>query len=83
MPQQTDKPTQREEIRIDRVNRSSHPPSPQGLNPMQRWQIETDGQQPWNALAAVIRDAGWQESVAERGTSSTEGQNGSVGTIAK
>jgi hypothetical protein len=50
---------------------------------MQRWQIETDGQQPWNALASVTRDVGWQERVAEQGTSSTEGQNGSVGTIAK
>jgi hypothetical protein len=50
---------------------------------MQRWKTETDGQQPWNALASFTQVAGWKEHVAEQRQPSTKGQNGSVWTNAE
>ncbi|CZR60214.1 uncharacterized protein PAC_10110 [Phialocephala subalpina] len=87
MPQQTPTSTHRDEIRIDRSKHSSQPPSSttnsRKLTPMQKWKTETDGQQPWNALASFTQVAGRKEHIAEQVTSSTKGQNGSVGTDAE
>src|SRR5258708_35353696 len=87
MPQQTPTSTHRDKIRIDISKHSSQSPSSttnsRTLTPMQRWKTETDGQQPWNALASFTQVAGWKEQVAEQGQTSTKGQNGSVWTNAE
>jgi hypothetical protein len=75
------------ETRIDSPNRSSHPSTlaaaTQNHTPMGRWESEKAEDQPWNAFAASKTDSGWRECFGLQVTSSTKGEQVSVGEETK
>jgi hypothetical protein len=75
------------ETRIDSPNRPSHPftsaAATRNHTPMGRWESEKAEDQPWNVLTASKTDSGWRECFGLQVTSSTKGEQGSVGEETK
>jgi hypothetical protein len=75
MPHQDKQARHRQiDTRVDRSTRN--------LTPMERWAREKAKEQPWNPLASKTHASSGEYS-STRGTSSTRGQNGSVGERTK